>query len=193
MKKKAPKGWVSIAQFAKLTGNSDKTIGAAIRRGVIPAERIGTGATAPYYLNPQPAAEVWRSKLHTSHPTSRPVIAKLDQYIGTFKPVTNPPQMPEVLVEDKMSYDKAALMEKVAKAKMTELDLAEKEGRLVDKAQVHEQLFAFHQHLRDALLAIPNRVADQVIAEADNRTAVHNTIYNAIAEALTRLADMKEL
>lgn len=44
--------------------------------------------------------------------------------------------------------------------------------------------------LRDTLLAIPDRITDVVMTE-DNRAIVHNTIYDAIADALQKLADFQ--
>lgn len=68
--------------------------------------------------------------------------------------------------------------------------IAGKEGALVSRERINAQLFAAGKELRDTLLAIPDRITDVVMAE-DNRAIVHNTIYDAIADALQKLADFQ--
>ncbi len=75
---------------------------------------------------------------------------------------------------------------------MKELELAEKLGSLVKKDTVYSQLFTFTRELRDALLAIPDRISDEVIAVTDSRNRVHTTIYDAIAEVLLKLSETKD-
>lgn len=79
---------------------------------------------------------------------------------------------------------------KIAKARIAELELQEKEGALVSRERINAQLFAAGKELRDTLLAIPDRITDVVMAE-DNRAIIHNTIYDAIADALQKLADFQ--
>ena len=185
MKKKAPKGWVKISDFEETTGISAKTITAAIKRGYIPdnfADVVGTSATSPYYLNPQQAAVCWYKSLNSAHPNQRKVRNALAGYIKTFdKAVIEPATM---------TYEDAQLQEKIAKARIAELELQEKEGALVSRERINAQLFAAGKELRDTLLAIPDRITDVVMAE-DNRAIVHNTIYDAIADALQKLADFQ--
>lgn len=194
MRKKAPKGWVKISDFEELTGISTKTIAAAIKRGNIPenfADRVGASATSPYYLNPQQAAKSWYSSINAAHPTSRKIRISLAGYIKTFDKDYITPDKKVTTGTAKVSYEDAQLQEKIAKARIAELELQEKEGSLVQKSVIYDQLFAFGQELRNALLAIPDRITDQVIAECDNRTKVHTTIYDAIANELQKLSDMQ--
>ena len=189
MKKRAPKGWVKISDFEESTGISAKTITAAIKRGYIPdnfADIVGTSATSPYYLNPQQAAVCWYKSLNSAHPNQRKVRNALAGYIKTFdKTVIEPePAAPT------MTYEDAQLQEKIAKARIAELELQEKEGALVSRERINAQLFAAGKELRDTLLAIPDRITDVVMAE-DNRAIIHNTIYDAIADALQKLADFQ--
>lgn len=202
-RKKVPKGWVKLSAFADLTGLSVKTIMAAMKRGTIPAsevDRVGTGATAPYYLNPQTVAKDWRKNLNANHPLTSTVRAALDKYIQTIepKPAGKKAGKSKPVVEadeptgdtsEKMSLAEAQRMEREAKAKIALLELQEKEGSLIPRDRVNEQLFAAGKELRDALLAIPDRITDLIMAE-DNRTAVHTVIYNAIATELEKLADL---
>lgn len=199
MRKKVPKGWVKISEFATLTGLSVKTITAAMRRGTIPAAevaRVGTSATSPYYLNPQTVAKAWYKNLNASHPLTPTVRAALNKYINP-KPkgkktgktkttkeggsTTNPESENKTLAD----WQK---VEREAKAKLALLELQEKEGALVSRDKVNNQLATGGKELRDALLAIPDRITDIIMAE-DNRTMVHNIIYDAIANELQKIAD----
>lgn len=194
MRNKAPKGWIKIADFEELTGISAKTVAAAIKRGYIPdnfAEVVGTSATSPYYLNPQQAAVCWYRSLNAAHPTQRKVRESLAGYIKTFdKTLIDPTPKKSIGVTMKITYEDAQLHEKIAKARIAELELQEKEGALVSRELVNDQLFAAGKELRDALLTIPDRITDLIMAE-DNRTNVLNMIYNAIAGELQKLADLQ--
>ena len=198
MKKKAPKGWVKISDFEETTGISAKTITAAIKRGYIPdnfADVVGTSATSPYYLNPQQAAVCWYKSLNSAHPNQRKVRNALAGYIKTFdKAVIEPEPTAKAVATATMIFScnwaYAQLQEKIAKARIAELELQEKEGALVSRERINAQLFAAGKELRDTLLAIPDRITDVVMAE-DNRAIVHNTIYDAIADALQKLADFQ--
>ena len=196
MRKKAPKGWVKISDFEKLTGISNKTITAAIKRGAVPptcVDRVGSTATAPYYLHPLKSAIAWRSTLNANHPLARPVRDALEKYIRKVDPSAIEAEAEPT--EDsgqkrKLTYAEAQLQEQVAKARLRELELEEKEGSLVQRAIVNDQLFAFGQELRNALLAIPDRVIDQIIAESGTRAKAHATLYEAIASELEKLTDI---
>ncbi len=194
MKKKAPKGWIKISDFEELTGISAKTVTAAIKRGYIPdnfADVVGTSATSPYYLNPQQAAKCWYQSLNAAHPGQRKVREALAGYIKTFdKSAIEPETNKTANANSKMTYEDAQLQEKIAKARIADLELQEKEGSLVSRERVNEQLFSAGKELRDAMLTIPDRITDIVMAE-DNRTVVYNTIYNAIADELQKLVDIQ--
>lgn len=194
MRKKAPKGWIKISDFEELTGISAKTVAAAIKRGYIPdnfADVVGTSATSPYYLNPQQSAACWYKSLNAAHPAQRKVRETLAGYIKTFdKSVIEPEAKDPASGGAKMTYEDAQLQEKIAKARISELELQEKEGTLVSRERINDQLFAAGKELRDALLTIPDRITDLVMA-ANNRTTVYNTIYDAIASELQKLADIQ--
>lgn len=211
-RKTAPKGWVRITEFETLTGLNTRTVTLAISRGNIPAEcwqRIGGGKTSPLYINPQPAALHWYNNINASHHLTRPLREQLAAYISSFNPAAVAPS-PEVSTAEKivpdekekkgkkgkattadnMTFAEAQRRKEVAKALTAELELKEKEGSLISKQKIDEQLFAFGKELRDALLAVPDRITDEVIAAVENRTKVNNIIYNAIAGALEKLADL---
>lgn len=213
MRKKAPNGWIKISEFERLTSVSAKTITAAINRGAIPSEhvaRIGTTATAPYFLNPKKSAVAWYNSLNANHPHSRKLKESLAPYIRTFDKATigeSKSKRPSDIVSTLLESDAASILldpnigntmtmaeaqrkEKVAKAMIAELELQEKQGTLVQKSLIDSELFAVAQEIRNALLAIPDRIVDQVIANSTNRNKAHNTIYEAIAVELEKLSDI---
>lgn len=195
-KKKAPKGWVKVSDFEQLTGLQCKTVKLAISNGKIPLEcvcKIGGKSNAPTYINPHPAATHWYNNLNATHPLSKPTRDALEKYIRTFDKKAVPTKKKEKKdTPAPMSLADAQLKEAVAKAELRELELEEKRGTLIKKEVVYNQLFAFHRELRDALLSIPDRISDEVMAVADNRNHVHTTIYDAIADALSKLSETKE-
>lgn len=180
--------------------------------------RVGEGKTSPICINPQPAAVHWYRHLNGTHHLTQPLRDKLAAYIRTFDPAGVGDQEGNTNIKDeeaegendsftegekgtggdsvrkgggdKMTFAEAQRRKEVAKAKTAELEFLEKEGSLISKAAVQDQLFNVGKELRDALLAVPDRVTDEILAAGDNRTKVNNIIYDAIAGELERLADL---
>lgn len=209
MGKKVPKGWIKLSEFEALTGLNNRTVTLAIKRGSIPAEfckRIGEGKTSPVYISPQSAAVHWYNHVNANHHLTQPLRAKLAGYIRTFNPaavdevadeVAESQPEGEVSIKngnegggDSMTFAEAQRRKEVAKAKTAELEFMEKEGALILKQQVQDQLFSAGKEIRNALLSVPDRITDQVIASVENRTQVNNIIYDAIAAELEKLADL---
>lgn len=210
MGKKVPKGWIKLSEFEALTGLNNRTVTLAIKRGSIPAEfckRIGEGKTSPVYISPQSAAVHWYNHVNANHHLTQPLRTKLAEYIRTFNPAAVDEVADEVTenqpegevstikkenkgVGDSMTFAEAQRRKEVAKAKTAELEFMEKEGALVLKQQVQDQLFSAGKEIRNALLSVPDRITDQVIASVGNRTQVNNIIYDAIAAELEKLADL---
>ena len=211
-----PKHWVTISEFERLTGLKNRTIMLAVKRKIIPDDCVGRPdnndvsdaflfddvptiekqekkTTVPYYIDPQQAAVYWYENVsNLNRQASYEIREKLEKYILTFNPEfmnRNKDEPPELSDEDNMSYKEATRKEMVAKAKLKELELKEKEGSLVKKEVVYDQLFAFGQEMRNAFLTIPDRTVDSIIASA-NRTQTHSLIYEAIATELKKLSDI---
>jgi hypothetical protein len=217
-KERNTKKWVTISEFEKLTGLNNKTIMSAIQRGAIPSECIDRKindapdtpllfdvetvaapepkrTTIPYYIDSEPAAMHWYKNLNPNRQASFELREKLEKYIMTFNPdfmdnnKDDPPGMDDS-TKDNMSYKEAARKEKVAKAISAELDLKEKEGSLVKKSVVYNQLFDFGQELRNAFQQLSSRITDNIIAANNNRTKIANIIDEAVATELEKLSDM---
>ena len=216
---KIHKDWVTISEFENLTGLNNRTILSAIKRGLIPEDCIARkdtdfvpetslfddvpveqvepkSTTKPYFINPHPAAEHWCNHLNSNRPASYAIREKLEKYIITFNPDfmnRNKDDPPDEDESDSMSYKEAVRKERVAKAKIAELELKEKEGSLVQKSVVYDRLFSFGQEIRNALLMIPERITDSIIAAAGNRTKTLNLINDAIAGELERLSNINTI
>lgn len=195
--KKIPEGWVKLSEFERLTGMNNRTVVLAISRGKIPAKcvkKIGKGATSPKYINPQIAAMQWYKNLNSNHHLSRTLRNNLEKYIKKFSPdiVNKKKDTKSAKGEEKITFDEALLREKVAKAKVAELELSEKEGSLISKISVYNSLFEFGKQMRDALLSIPERVTDDIIANVNNRTKVHNFMYDAIIAELEKFSEINK-
>lgn len=79
---------------------------------------------------------------------------------------------------------------KSATARIKEIELLEKQGRLVDKAKQDKTLFQFGIQIRDKVMSIPQRVIDQIRA-ADTRNEAELILTIELNKALDLLSDFK--
>lgn len=91
-------------------------------------------------------------------------------------------------LNSKTPFAEALRVEKVAKAKVAELEMKEKIGELVNKDIVYKELFKFGQEVRQAVLAVADRCIDSVIA-APNRSESHNILTKELHAALEKLTN----
>jgi hypothetical protein len=196
-KKKIPKGWVKLSEFERLTGMTSRTVALAISKGKISpkcVKQVGTGATSPKYIDPQAAAVSWYQNLNSNHHLSRTLRGSLSKYIRTFAPdiVGEGEKNRKQETKEKQTYEESLRRKEAAKSRLMELELAEKEGSLISKINVYNSLFDAGKQIRDALLSIPERVTDEIIASVENRTKVCNIIYDAISLELERLSEINK-
>ncbi len=83
----------------------------------------------------------------------------------------------------------ARTMREAFRAKMARMEYEEKAGKLTDAAKVRDDAFRAGRMLRDALLGIPDRLADVLAAEEDS-LAVRQLLENEIEQALEKLANI---
>lgn len=84
------------------------------------------------------------------------------------------------------TYNAAKTRHERLKADLAALDLAEKEGRLVEATAVEREAFRVARLVRDGLLNIPDRVAGELAAETD-QFKVHQMLSAEIRRALEGL------
>lgn len=113
--------------------------------------------------------------------TRRVSIAKCKEY---FKPS----QKKKSTDIDDTSYNEAERLEKVYKAKRQKLEYEKAKGELIDIHEVKNRIASIAARTRDAMQAIPDRIAPEGAAEVDpHRLAV--MLRREIDSALEALAD----
>ena len=86
--------------------------------------------------------------------------------------------------EEDVTLPEAMRRERVAKAELARLELAQRRGELIDKAVVGNEIFRLTRALRDRLLAIPARAAPSVAACGGDLVAIDVLLTQQIADAL---------
>ncbi|MCW3477354.1 hypothetical protein [Limobrevibacterium gyesilva] len=92
---------------------------------------------------------------------------------------------------DAEAYASSRARREATNAKRAELELAELEGRLVDRAAVQREVEEMVRSLRDRVLNVPRDIAASVATMTDER-AIEARITLALKAALTEAADETE-
>ncbi len=71
-------------------------------------------------------------------------------------------------------------------AALAEMDVKEREGKLIDRDKIRDESFRLGRRVRDAMLNIPDRISADLAAEMD-AFKVHLRLTKEIREALTDL------
>ena len=197
----ARKGYERISQreYGRRLGVSNETIRKAIEAGKINKGWDKKEAKILF----EKANEEWGN----IYLAPEPGVAELTQHIQPYSPdkpqATKPQgQRPPVDPDDTQAaaiselenfnlnsrtpFADALRFEKIAKARLAELEMNKAIGTLVVKDAVYKELFAFGQEVRQALLVVPDRCIDAVLA-AKNRSEAHSILSKEIHEALEKL------
>lgn len=170
---------ISIREYARRRGCSEANVRKAcdlghIAKGVAydPAtnKRIG--------IYPDIADQEWAANRNPDRTTNTKLIENLEAAGG---------RIPDK-ASDTATYNRAKLAKVALEAKLLELKYQTELGNLVEKSKVDREMFAFGQMVREAMLAIPNRVVDHLMAAPTRLDAV-TLLTDAINEALTRLSE----
>lgn len=86
--------------------------------------------------------------------------------------------------EERLELEKEKIREQIRKLKL-ETDV--KEGQYLDKDEAEHYIFDRFRNFRDAMLAIPGRIAPRCVDQ--DQHAVERTIYDEVHRALTDLAN----
>lgn len=171
---------ISIREFSRRMGCSDTAVHKAIKSG-----KIVKGLIHDQRGRPRIIFEVAQAEWQTTFSTSRVQNPKLAENVlgETASPVPQPAA--EQAVQSKA---KAQQVEAFFKAKLRQLEYEEKVNKLVDKDKVYQKLFAIGQELRKAIMAVPDRVIDNVLA-SQSRQQAHTLLYEELAKTLEHLTD----
>ena len=93
---------------------------------------------------------------------------------------------------DSPAYRNAATRERIAKARLAELDLAEKAGNLVRRDEVEAAVFGLARQAQEALDAIADRLSTQLAAESDP-ALVHKMLATELRLVKQQIAEARPL
>ena len=97
-------------------------------------------------------------------------------------------QIAEISEDHGMSRAEAERQIKVLQRRLLQLDVAEREGQLVDAGEMTKVVFERGRRVRDLLMGLPVRIAADLAAE-DDPARVSILLEQALVESLTGLAD----
>lgn len=90
--------------------------------------------------------------------------------------------------KNKITQTEAERRRAVAIAKLRELELKEKQGRLIDRTQVERTWFEHARLIRDGILSIPDRLS-ALMASISDPHKVHQLLDSELRKALSEVAD----
>lgn len=88
-----------------------------------------------------------------------------------------------------LDFREARRRGEIYRAEMARIQALKDGGKLVSRDEVHSELFKIGQELRTALLAIPDRVIDDILA-CKTRAEAHSLLFNAIYDAIANFINM---
>lgn len=163
---------LSAYGYAKHRGVSPKAVLKAIKEGRLEksVERRGPG----WAIDPEIADREWHQ--NTDSGSGWPGHA-----VEQASPTAVEPQS-----DQPISYAEARAQHERFKARLAQLELEEREGKLVEAEAAKREAFRVARLVRDAMLNIPDRVAAELAAEG-NQFKVHQRLTHEIRRALEDL------
>lgn len=164
---------VTPTAYAKHRGVSPAGVFDAIQKGRLDAslERKDSGR---FLIDVEAADAEWA--------------ANTDSGTGSLAHAKNRmPALPEPAEPgETMSYAEARAAHERFKARLAELEMEEREGKLIEADAAKREAFRVARQVRDALLNLPDRVAGELAAET-NQFKVHQRLVAEIRRALEEL------
>lgn len=174
-------------EYAQLRGVSRQAVYAAIRAGTIAGAVLPDGK-----LDVEMADQLWAANTHPTRGASGHLVKRgknkqpdMETVISVVTGAGIDPNRPPTLVESKT-------LQAAYQARLAQIEYEEKSGKLVDAGKVQKDAFKTARVTRDAILAVPDRVAAQFAGMTDS-FAIHAALTNELRgaiEAVTKvLAD----
>jgi hypothetical protein len=158
--------YLTQAEFGRRTGRSQQAVSKLVRAGKIPIEIIDGKALIPF----------------------RGAQAALQR---TLDPSQNPALRADASTQA-ASFHKLRMAQLALKVQEQQLEVAAREGKLVDKAAMERRIFELSRGLRDAILNFPNRYASVMAAELGvDARKLQFVMESRLKELLTDMADRK--
>lgn len=158
---------ISVLAYATRIGLRESTVRYAIKQGHI-QRGLWRGGNGRLKIIPEIADKEWGKR-----------------------PATPDPEIPQDADKQAVAATKAKQMQEVLKAEKLRLEVEEKKGKLIDKQQAYRAMFAMGVEIRTALLGIPDRVVDDMLA-SKTRHEAHKVLYDAIEAELSKLSSTLE-
>lgn len=191
------KNYISIREYARRRECSDTAVHKAYKDGHLNDDAFAwtKNKTRKKGIYPDVADAQWAQTIDTTRAKN----AKLAEKILNSAKETAGPSDEEMNAGSAQiggssngspSKADAQRIDSIFKAKLRELEYKQKKGELVNRDKVYNALFGAGQELRDAMLAIPDRIIDEVLAAA-TRNEAHEVLRVAIHSELERLSEIE--
>ena len=178
-----PEGYVSRTQLGKELKCTHTAVCNAIKSGIIPESAI-IQVGKHSFLHREQAKKAWA--LNGAFAGRGNYNAELHDRLAKDA------GLPAVATETKVTS--VRLKEGIAMMdyKLKEIHLKKEQGAVVDRESVDRALFAAGDEIKQALLAMPARIVDELIAMRGDRHGAINLMEDNIRQILMKLADAKQ-
>jgi hypothetical protein len=179
---------VSIREFARRMGVRDTSVHKAIKSGkIINGLHVGDDGSKAIIF--EIAKSEWAFNRDPSYAARSEVLGQtLGVPVAPVPPAPPAPPAPAPQQDADTSLAAAKRAQAVLKVQQMKMDLERSRGALVDKQQVYTALFEAGTLVRTSVLAVPDRVIDDIMAQK-TRGAAFQILYDALVEALSSVAD----
>ena len=167
---------ISANAYAKHRGVSLQAVLRAIREGRLPTAAVQR-ESGRWDIDPEVADQEWAANTDSGQGAPAHAKNRVD---------TPDDDEPEVEAGQPISYAEARAQHERFKARLAQLELEEREAKLVQVEAVQRESFRMARLVRDAMLNIPDRVAGELAAE-QNQFKVHQRLVKEIRRALEDL------
>lgn len=181
---------LSIRGYARHRGVSHTAVRKALATGRITGASDGT-------IDPVVADEQWASSTNLSKPRNSVIGSP-----GRSRPVARPPasRSENSLGDDSQRVPAAGTASRLAAsyadsraareaylARLAKLEFEQRSGKLVDADDVRAQVFALGRRMRDAILAMPDRLAPVLVGQSE-AAVIHKLLSDDIIACLAELS-----
>lgn len=181
---------ISIRQYAKNRGCTDTAVHKAIRSGKI-IEGVQRDEDGRPWIIPEIADMEWKASREIGTSKSAAIDKKIGATTTKSAGAVTKPELPNPdggLVQQMI---KAKVVRATADAQTAQLNYKKKAGILVEKDKVYAALFSAGREIRSAMMNIPDRYIDEIVA-AQDRNKAHTILTQAIAEALESVSGVEK-
>lgn len=166
-------GLLSMNVYAKRIGVSHTLVQKALKQGKIIRGYIA-GKIDPYIANQE-----W----------GRSYIPEFKDYEPDEPAATNDTRHIDIKKKENL-VQKAQQTSAILRSKKLQLEVKEKEGKLIDRERANLAMAALGQMLRQEVLSVPARVIDLIMAVKD-RDEAYQILYSELEMALRSTSDLK--